>query len=75
LSINPNNAMTLYNIATGLFNSGQPVQALPYIDRALSINPNNVYAWANKAVILNALGRFMEAAECLNRARQLGFIG
>jgi tetratricopeptide (TPR) repeat protein len=47
---------------------GQPEQALEEFDRALSLNDQYVEAHLNRALVLNDLGRFNEAADAFERA-------
>jgi tetratricopeptide (TPR) repeat protein len=47
---------------------GQPEAALEEFDRALQLNDQYVEAHLNRALVLNELGRFDEAAEAFERA-------
>ncbi|MCI0436113.1 MAG: tetratricopeptide repeat protein [Gemmatimonadetes bacterium] len=47
---------------------GQPEEALEEFDRALSLNDHYVEAHLNRALTLNELGRYDEAAESFERA-------
>jgi tetratricopeptide (TPR) repeat protein len=51
---------------------GQPDRALAALDQALSLNPRYVEALVHRALVLDALGRSVEATETLQRARDLG---
>jgi tetratricopeptide (TPR) repeat protein len=50
----------------------QPGRALAALDRALALNPRYVEALVHRALVLDALGRGQEAAETLQRARDVG---
>src|SRR6267142_547923 len=52
--------------------AGQPDKALEQLDRALALNPNYVEALIHRALVLNELGREVEADAVLRRARQVG---
>ncbi|MGH7607267.1 MAG: tetratricopeptide repeat protein [Gemmatimonadales bacterium] len=51
---------------------GQQETALEQLDRALALNPHYVEALIHRALVLNALGREVEAGEELRRARAIG---
>ncbi len=50
---------------------GDPESALEQFDEALEINEAFAEAHLNRAIVLNDLGRFDEAAECFHRASAL----
>ncbi len=51
---------------------GQSDRALAALEAALALNPRYVEALVHRALVLDALGRSSEAAEALQRARELG---
>src|SRR5437667_11361439 len=51
--------------------AGQPDKALEQLDRALALNPNYIEALIHRALVLNELGREVEANAVLRRARQV----
>jgi len=51
---------------------GQSERALASLDRALALNSRYVEALLHRALVLDALGRSLEAAQALGRARELG---
>jgi len=51
---------------------GQPENALAQLDRALALNPRYVEALIHRALVLNELGREVEATAALRRAGQVG---
>ena len=51
---------------------GQPDEALAEFDRALALNPRYVDAYLNRAVTLNELGRYEDAAAAFAAAQGLG---
>lgn len=52
----------------------QKVEALAEFDRALELNPRYVDAYLNRAVTLNDLGRYDEAAAAFSEAQGLGAV-
>ena len=59
-------AQQLLGVCHGLI--GQPERALEHLDRALELNPNYVEALIHRALVLNQLGREVEAEAVLRRA-------
>src|SRR5690348_2948892 len=51
---------------------GQPEPALAQLDRALALNPQYVEALVHRALVLNELGREVEADAAFRRAAQVG---
>src|SRR5258708_522928 len=51
---------------------GQSERALVSFDRALALNPRYVEALLHRALVLDAVGRSEEAAQALERVRELG---
>src|SRR5258706_11560709 len=51
---------------------GQSERALQSLDSALQLNPRYVEAQVHRALVLDSLGRGSEAAQDLDRARELG---
>jgi tetratricopeptide (TPR) repeat protein len=58
----------LLGVSYGLI--GQPDRALGHLDEALGLNPNYVEALIHRALVLNQLGREIEADAALRRAGQ-----
>ena len=52
--------------------AGQPENALAQLDRALQLNPRYVEALLHRAIVLNELGRDVEADTMFRRAAQVG---
>jgi tetratricopeptide (TPR) repeat protein len=63
----------LLGVSYGLI--GQPERALSQIDQALELNPNYVEALIHRALVLNQLGREIEADAALRRASQISAQG
>jgi len=59
----------LLGVSYGLI--GQPERALGHIDEALELNPNYVEALIHRALVLNQLGREIEADASLRKAGQI----
>jgi tetratricopeptide (TPR) repeat protein len=59
-------AQQLLGVCYGLI--GQPDRALEHLDRALELNPNYVEALIHRGLVLNQLGREVEADVALRRA-------
>ncbi|MFF4386819.1 tetratricopeptide repeat protein [Streptomyces sp. NPDC001552] len=61
----PRSARFQSALGSALAAAGQPEEALAALDRALDVEPDRTAAVANKATVLNQLGRQVEAAELL----------
>jgi tetratricopeptide (TPR) repeat protein len=61
-------AISYYNSAVDMANSGDMNGALTQVDRSLAIQPNNTLALATKAGVLNALKRYEEALSVSDQA-------
>ncbi len=66
-------AHQLLGVCYGLI--GQPDRALEHLDRALELNPNYVEALIHRALVLNQLGREVEADVALRRASHVSAQG
>jgi tetratricopeptide (TPR) repeat protein len=66
-------AHQLLGVSYGLID--QPERALNHLDQALELNPNYVEALIHRALVLNQLGREIEADAALRRASQISSQG
>ncbi len=63
ISLNPNYALAHFGLSHGLWHSGRPAEALPYVDEAIRLSPHDSVLWAflaSKAIALIMVGRYEE---------------
>lgn len=70
LAMRPDFADMLHHAGLCQIFLGQLEEGLSYLDRALEINPAYIEAHINRALMLQELGRYDEAREAFDRARQ-----
>ena len=61
LAVDPKFVYSLGNKAEAIFNEGDYISSLKYIDNALSIYPNNIQLLTLKATVYDNLHRYGEA--------------
>ncbi len=71
LTVQPNDAAALGNLATALNGLGRHEQALGCSDRAIALQPLDASAHGNRGAALHALGRSAEALPSYDRAAAL----
>jgi tetratricopeptide (TPR) repeat protein len=70
LAVRPDFADILHHAGLCMIFLGQLEEGLSYLDRALEINPAYIEAHINRALMLQELGRYDEAREAFDRARE-----
>jgi tetratricopeptide (TPR) repeat protein len=70
LGVRPDFADILHHAGLCMIFLGQLEDGLAYLDRALEVNPAYIEAHINRALMLQELGRYDEAREAFDRARQ-----
>ncbi|CAN5674989.1 hypothetical protein BH23GEM9_BH23GEM9_18960 [soil metagenome] len=70
LAVRPDFADILHHAGLCMIFLGQIEDGLGYLDRALEVNPAYIEAHINRALMLQELGRYDEAREAFDRARQ-----
>jgi tetratricopeptide (TPR) repeat protein len=70
LSLRPDFADVLHHAGLCMIFLGQLEEGLLFLDRALEVNPAYIEAHINRALMLQELGRYDEAREAFDRARQ-----
>jgi tetratricopeptide (TPR) repeat protein len=70
LALRPDFADILHHAGLCMIFLGQLEEGLIFLDRALDVNPAYIEAHINRALMLQELGRYDEAREAFDRARQ-----
>ena len=71
LQLNPRSTFALQVKGSVLRDLGHWKEAIAVWDTALSVNPRLAEVWSEKAQLLDAMGRRLEADECYRRGREL----
>ena len=73
IKINPNHSFAYHNIGLHYYECGDHFKSIEYLDKALKINPGLAVSYAVKARCLAYIGRFDEALNLVNEAKNKGF--
>jgi tetratricopeptide (TPR) repeat protein len=71
LSLDPNSAGTMNNLATALVESGKTGEAISYLNKAIEAQPDFVYSYLHLAQLQARSGNFDQAIETLKKAEPL----
>ena len=71
LTDNPRDVVAAFSLGVIAQNLGDAGAALVYFDRAVELNPQFSQSWHNRAVVLQALGRYQDAQVSYHTARLL----
>ncbi len=72
LALRPNDARTMYWIATTLMDQGKLIEADAMLDRVEKTDPKEVHVWFRRAEIKMMRGQYNEAIATFEKAQSLG---
>ncbi|MFO7534468.1 MAG: glycosyltransferase family 39 protein [Kiritimatiellia bacterium] len=72
LRLRPDHDKARINLGIALYHQGSLGEAADMLEMATVLNPLNANAWRNRAIVLSAMGRSVEARSCQREAARLG---